>query len=236
MGGGDDLLGNKLFALCFGFGGKTAINAFVLITGFFMCKKEFHWTKVVNLFCLMVFYRWFIYALFIFSGYEAFSVSELAKTILFIPRDFGHGFASSFLGLYLLVPFLNKALQNFGKKRPARAHTDPSFPVHPAPHILLQHGLRVYWVVCRGLSRRRLFEVVSADVSRGYEKMSLAKRCQPRTLLRECGRNFACGDAAAQNPPRLLVCQRFEQGPRDSGVRFVLLSFQILENRPHKAH
>ena len=115
-GGGNGLLGNKLFALCFGFGGKTAINAFVLITGFFMCKKEFHWTKVVNLFCLMVFYRWFIYALFIFSGYEAFSVSELAKTILFIPRDFGHGFASSFLGLYLLVPFLNKALQNFGKK------------------------------------------------------------------------------------------------------------------------
>ncbi len=107
---------NKLFALCFGFGGKMAINVFLLITGYFMCKKEFVWQKVINLFCLMIFYRWIIYAIFIFAGYENFSFLNLIKTILFVPLDFGRGFSSSFLGLYLLIPFLNKTIQNFEKK------------------------------------------------------------------------------------------------------------------------
>lgn len=107
---------NKMFALCFGFGGKMAINVFLLITGYFMCRKEFGWQKVINLLCLMVFYRWIIYAVFIFTGYEKFSLLEFAKTILFVPLDFGRGFSSSFLGLYLLIPFLNKAVQNFEKK------------------------------------------------------------------------------------------------------------------------
>lgn len=107
---------NKMFALCFGFGGKMAINVFLLITGYFMCKKEFCWQKVINLLCLMVFYRWIIYAIFILTGYEKFSLLEFIKTILFVPLDFGRGFSSSFLGLYLLIPFLNKAVQNFGKR------------------------------------------------------------------------------------------------------------------------
>ena len=93
-----------------------AINVFLLITGFFMCRKEFGWQKVINFLCLMVFYRWAIYAVFLFTGYESFSVTEFVKTILFVPLDFGRGFSSSFLGLYLLVPFLNKAIQNFEKK------------------------------------------------------------------------------------------------------------------------
>lgn len=107
---------NKMFALCFGFGGKMAINVFLLITGYFMCRKEFCRQKVINLLCLMVFYRWIIYAVFILTGYEKFSLPELIKTVLFVPLDFGRGFSSSFLGLYLLIPFLNKAVKNFGKK------------------------------------------------------------------------------------------------------------------------
>ena len=107
---------NKMFALCFGFGGKMAINVFLLITGYFMCKKEFCWQKVIKLLCLMVFYRWIIYAIFILARYEKFSSLEFIKTILFVPLDFGRGFSSSFLGIYLLIPFLNKAIQNFEKK------------------------------------------------------------------------------------------------------------------------
>ena len=93
-----------------------AINVFILITGFFMCTKEFKWQKVINLFCLMIFYRWIIYAVFLLTGYETFSFKEFVKTVLFVPYDFGHGFSSSFLGLYLLVPFINKAIKSFEKK------------------------------------------------------------------------------------------------------------------------
>lgn len=105
-----------VFTLCFGFGGKMAINVFVLITGFFMCRKEFKWRKVVELLCLMMFYRYVIYAVFILTGYEAFSAKEFIKTLLFVPRDFGRGFSSSFLGLYVLVPFINKAIACFDKR------------------------------------------------------------------------------------------------------------------------
>lgn len=108
--------GNLVFALCFGFGGKLAINVFVLITGFFMCRKEFKWQKAVNLLCLMFFYRYVIYAAFLLSGYEAFNLKEFVKTVFFVPLDFGRGFSSSFLGLYVLVPFINKAIQNFERK------------------------------------------------------------------------------------------------------------------------
>lgn len=107
---------NLAFALCFGFGGKMAINVFVLITGYFMCRKEFRWRKVVNLLCLMVFYRYVIYVAFLLTGYEAFNLKEFVKTVLFVPLEFGKGFSSSFLGLYVLVPFINKAIQNFEKK------------------------------------------------------------------------------------------------------------------------
>lgn len=31
---------NSLFCLIFGWGGKTGINCFVLITGYFMCKSD----------------------------------------------------------------------------------------------------------------------------------------------------------------------------------------------------
>lgn len=104
------------FTLCFGFGGKMAINVFVLITGYFMCRKEFNWHKVVNLLCLMVFYRYVIYAVFLLSGYGTFNIKEFVKTVLFVPLNFGKGFSSSFLGLYVLIPFINKAIQNFEKK------------------------------------------------------------------------------------------------------------------------
>lgn len=107
---------NLAFALCFGFGGKMAINVFVLITGYFMCRKEFRWNKVWHLAGEMTFYKYVIYAIFVLTGYETFTLKGFAKTLLFIPLGFGKGFAASFLGLYVLVPFINKAIQSFEKK------------------------------------------------------------------------------------------------------------------------
>lgn len=97
-----------------------AINVFVLITGYFMCKKEFQWQKVINLLCLMIFYKYVIYAIFVLIGYEPFMLKGFAKTLLFIPLGFGKGFAASFLGLYVLVPFINKAIKNFEQKEMQR--------------------------------------------------------------------------------------------------------------------
>lgn len=107
---------NVYFALIFGWGGKTAINVFILITGYFMCRQQFKWRKVVFLALEIVLYRWLIYGIFLSSGYESFNLKEFIKTVLVLPYDFGWGFSSSFVGLYVLVPFINKLLSTLEKK------------------------------------------------------------------------------------------------------------------------
>ena len=43
---------NSVFALIFGWGGKTGINVFVLITGYFMCKSKISLKKFLVLRCI----------------------------------------------------------------------------------------------------------------------------------------------------------------------------------------
>lgn len=105
-----------MFALLFGWGGKTAINVFLIITGYFMCRQEFKWRKVLFLAGEVVFYRWIIAAIFLVSGYEPFSLKEFVKTVLVVPYGFGQGFTSSFLGMYVLVPFINIFIQALDRK------------------------------------------------------------------------------------------------------------------------
>ena len=85
-----------------------AINVFLLITGYFMCRQEFKWKKVIGLYCLIKFYSLTIYLIFLLSGYEAFTLKECYKTVFNVSFEFGKGFVSSFIGLYFLVPFINK--------------------------------------------------------------------------------------------------------------------------------
>ena len=103
--------------MLFGWGGKTAINVFVLITGYFMCRQEFRWKKLLFFAVEVVFYRWIIAGIFLAVGYEPFSFKECVKTVLVIPFDFGRGFTSSFLGMYALIPFINRLIQSLDKKQ-----------------------------------------------------------------------------------------------------------------------
>lgn len=81
-----------------------------------MCRQEFKWRKVLFLAGEVVFYRWVIAAIFLVSGYEPFSLKEFVKTVLVVPYDFGQGFTSSFLGMYVLVPFINILVQSLDRK------------------------------------------------------------------------------------------------------------------------
>lgn len=81
-----------------------------------MCRQQFKWRKVVFLALEIVLYRWLIYGIFLSSGYESFNLKEFIKTVLVLPYDFGWGFSSSFVGLYVLVPFINKLLSTLEKK------------------------------------------------------------------------------------------------------------------------
>src|SRR5699024_1386521 len=69
------------FLLIFGWGGKTAINCFVLITGYFMCTSHITGRKFFKLLGEIEFYKVFIYLLILVSGYEAFSIKSFLKSV-----------------------------------------------------------------------------------------------------------------------------------------------------------
>lgn len=97
------------FSLLFGWGGKTGINCFVLITGYFMCTSHITKQKFCKLLGEYYFYTIGIWAVFLLTGYEAFSVKDLLQ-VLFPFFSVSNGFTSCFLLFYLLIPFLNKMI------------------------------------------------------------------------------------------------------------------------------
>jgi hypothetical protein len=55
------LSANSIFALIFGWGGKTGIDCFVLITGYFMCTSNITVKKFLKLLMEIEFYKIVIY-------------------------------------------------------------------------------------------------------------------------------------------------------------------------------
>ena len=55
----------SIFLLLFGMWGKTGINCFVLITGFFMCKSNITVKKYMKILLEVYFYRILVYLVFI---------------------------------------------------------------------------------------------------------------------------------------------------------------------------
>lgn len=103
--------GKSLFLYWFGMWGKTGINCFVLITGYFMCKSAITVKKFLKLLLEVEFYKVCIYALFCLSGYSEFTVMGAIKAIL--PINYvGDNFVGCFLLFYLCIPFLTILVNN----------------------------------------------------------------------------------------------------------------------------
>lgn len=99
-------------------GGKTAINCFVLITGWYMSTNslDIKWCKILKLYFETKFYAIIIYIIFLISGYASFSIRDLYKTLFCIELNIGKEFISSFLAFYTLIPFLNRLIKELNKK------------------------------------------------------------------------------------------------------------------------
>ena len=105
----------SIFFYLFGAWGKTGINCFVLITGYFMCKSQITTKKFFKLLFEVLFYNIVIYSIFVLSGYEEISISTLENLIP--ARNLYTNFTSCFLVFYLCIPFLNILIHNLDKKK-----------------------------------------------------------------------------------------------------------------------
>ena len=112
----------SLLLLLFGAWGKTGINCFVLITGYFMCKSQITAKKFVKLFFELEFYKIVIYFVFLLAGYSTFSLKGFLKAVLPF-TSIGQNFAGCYLVFFLLIPFLNILIKNMTEKQHIRVLT-----------------------------------------------------------------------------------------------------------------
>ncbi len=106
----------SIFLILFGMWGKTGINCFVLITGYFMCKSKITVRKYVKLLMEIYFYRIIFYGIFLATGYTAFNITSFVKVLLPITR-LSDDFTECFLVFYLTIPFLTILVQNMTEKQ-----------------------------------------------------------------------------------------------------------------------
>ena len=81
---------------CWAMWGKSAINVFVIITGYFMCTSVLTARRWAKLFLEILFYH-------VLLGFLAFGSIDIG----FIFSEIDKGFIVSFLWFYLLIPYLN---------------------------------------------------------------------------------------------------------------------------------
>ena len=107
---------NTYFYLLLGMWGKTGINCFVLITGFFMCYSNISLRKYLKLYFEVKFYRFAITFIFAYFGMTSLSGMFFLKNIppfYMITNDF----ANAFMAFFLFIPFLNILIRNMDKKK-----------------------------------------------------------------------------------------------------------------------
>lgn len=107
---------SSISMLLFGAWGKTGINCFVLITGYFMCRSNISLRKFLKLYLQIIFYAVGIYIIFCVSGHETFSPTGFARTF-FPVWNISDGFVECFIIFYLLIPFLNLFVNAMDKRQ-----------------------------------------------------------------------------------------------------------------------
>lgn len=94
------------FLLYFSAFGKTGINCFVLITGYFMCTSNITAKKFFKLLFEIMFYKVVISSLFWICGYAPVTFSALFKTLM-PTTSIAQNFPGTYLAFFLFIPFLN---------------------------------------------------------------------------------------------------------------------------------
>lgn len=115
------LSANAVVLRLWGMWGKTCINAFVMVTGYFMCTRQLNWVKVVKLLGEIYFYK--IVIALIFLGTGLMDASGFVNSLIGTFRWVNGSFTSSYLIMYFSIPFLNKLLANLDRGGVAPSHS-----------------------------------------------------------------------------------------------------------------
>lgn len=112
----DPLAPKSLFLLEFAAWGKTGINCFMMITGYFMCKSNITVRKFAKLLFIYWFYSITIYFIFVLTGYRPFLLKDLLKAVWPI-QEIASNFYGTYIVFFLLIPFINILIRNINEKQ-----------------------------------------------------------------------------------------------------------------------
>ncbi len=105
----------SIFLYLIGVWGKTGINCFVMITGYFMCQSHITLHKFLKILLQVEFYGIIIGVIFMFIGYTPVTMKGVINMIN--PIKSSYDFTSSFLVFYLFIPFLNVCINNLSQRQ-----------------------------------------------------------------------------------------------------------------------
>lgn len=111
-----NITANMVFLQLWGMCGKTAINVFVMITGYFMCTSKLTWKRFLKMWMEAKFYKIIFFIIFLCAGYEVVNVKSIFKLLFGYIYGINGGFVSSFLVFYLFIPFLNVLIERLDKE------------------------------------------------------------------------------------------------------------------------
>ena len=108
---------NAKFLVFWGMWGKTAINSFILISGYFLCTSKLTWQRYIKLLAEILFYRWIIMLIFAATGYEPLTFKLVYHTAFSLLIGINNSFVASFMIFYAGVPIYNKLIRVINKRQ-----------------------------------------------------------------------------------------------------------------------
>lgn len=112
----DPLSANSIFLTLFGAWGKTGINCFLMITGYFMCTSEITLRKFLKLLAQIYLYKLIIFPIFVIVGYEPLSPVRLIRWAMPLWGLKDH-FVGCFLVFFLTIPFWNMLIRQMKQRQ-----------------------------------------------------------------------------------------------------------------------
>lgn len=112
----DDTSANSIFLTLFGAWGKTGINCFLMITGYFMCTSKITFRKFLKLMGQIYLYRIVFFFIFLVAGYEIVSIGRIIQLIMPF-WNIDRGFTPCFIVFWLTIPYLSILVQNMSQRQ-----------------------------------------------------------------------------------------------------------------------
>ena len=109
-------LSNTILGIFLNSFGTIGINIFVIISGYFLINSKFKVKKLIKLMLEVIFYS--ISIVLILKIFNIVKISDDTFIRSFFPISNNvYWFATAYIGLYILTPFINKFLKSLDKKQ-----------------------------------------------------------------------------------------------------------------------